>query len=78
MLNLKDINWKKPGLFAAGVAFGTAGIKMIGKWVKCNNCKEIIYKLYSSRIKSKILCDEDCNKRSGECRRYFSRSKADQ
>ena len=24
MLNLKDINWKKPGLFAAGVAFGTA------------------------------------------------------
>ena len=28
MLNLKDINWKKPGLFAAGVAFGTAGIKI--------------------------------------------------
>ena len=55
-----------------------ASEKMIGKWVKCNNCKEIIYKLYSSRIKSKILCDEDCNKRSGECRRYFSRSKADQ
>ena len=27
MLNLKDINWKKPGLFAAGVAFGTAGIR---------------------------------------------------
>ena len=21
MLNLKDINWKKPGLFAAGVAY---------------------------------------------------------
>jgi hypothetical protein len=29
MLNLKDINWKKPGLFAAGVAFGTAGIKLL-------------------------------------------------
>ena len=29
MLNLKDINWKKPGLFAAGVAFGTAGIKIL-------------------------------------------------
>ena len=27
MLNLKDINWKKPGLFAAGVAFGTAGLR---------------------------------------------------
>ena len=29
MLNLKDINWKKPGLFAAGVLFGTAGIKFL-------------------------------------------------
>ena len=29
MMNLKDINWKKPGLFAAGVAFGTAGIKIL-------------------------------------------------
>ena len=29
MLNLKGINWKKPGLFAAGVAFGTAGIKIL-------------------------------------------------
>ena len=54
MLNLKDINWKKPGLFAAGVAFGTAGIKIL------------------------TSDDANCNKRSGECRRYFSRSKADQ
>ncbi len=23
----KEINWKKTGIFAAGVAFGTAGIK---------------------------------------------------
>ena len=29
MLKLKAINWKKPGLFAAGVAFGTAGIKIL-------------------------------------------------
>ena len=70
MLNLKDINWKKPGLFAAGVAFGTAGIKIL--------TSDDAKKLYTNRIKSKILCDEDCNKRSGECRRYFSRSKADQ
>lgn len=26
---LKAINWKKTGLFAAGVAFGTAGIKIL-------------------------------------------------
>lgn len=24
-----DFNWKKPGLFAAGVLFGTAGIKIL-------------------------------------------------
>lgn len=24
-----DINWKKTGLFAAGVAFGTAGIRIL-------------------------------------------------
>lgn len=30
MLNsLKWINWKKTGIFAAGVAFGTAGIKVL-------------------------------------------------
>ncbi len=26
---LKNINWKKTGIFAAGVAFGTAGIKVL-------------------------------------------------
>lgn len=26
---LKSINWKKTGIFAAGVAFGTAGIKVL-------------------------------------------------
>ena len=25
----EDINWKKTGIFAAGVAFGTAGIKVL-------------------------------------------------
>ena len=30
MLNcLKNIDWKKTGIFAAGVAFGTAGIKAL-------------------------------------------------
>ena len=26
---LKNFNWKKGGIFAAGVAFGTAGIKVL-------------------------------------------------
>ena len=29
MLNIKEINWKKPGHFAAGVSIGTAGIKIL-------------------------------------------------
>ena len=29
---LKAINWKKTGLFAAGVAFGTAGIKILSSY----------------------------------------------
>ncbi len=28
-MKLKDFNWKGTGLFAAGVAFGTAGIKLL-------------------------------------------------
>lgn len=29
MAKFSDINWKNPGLFAAGVLFGTAGIKIL-------------------------------------------------
>ena len=29
MLKFSDIEWKNPGLFAAGVLFGTAGIKVL-------------------------------------------------
>lgn len=29
MAKFSDINWKNPGLFAAGVLFGTAGIKAL-------------------------------------------------
>ncbi len=39
MLNLKDINWKKPGLFAAGVAFGTAGIKILNTCCCLHNAR---------------------------------------
>jgi hypothetical protein len=27
--SIKNINWEKPGLFAAGLAFGTAGLKVL-------------------------------------------------
>lgn len=27
--SIKNINWEKPGLFAAGLAFGTAGLKIL-------------------------------------------------
>ena len=29
MLKLKNVDWKKGGIFAAGVLFGTAGIKVL-------------------------------------------------
>ena len=29
MLKLKNVDWKKGGIFAAGVLFGTAGIKAL-------------------------------------------------
>ena len=29
MLKLKNVDWKKTGIFAAGVLFGTAGIKAL-------------------------------------------------
>lgn len=54
MLNLKDINWKKPGLFA----LNTAAV-------------QLVYNFFASSL-VRILCYEDCNKRSGECRRYLS------
>ena len=31
MAKFSDINWKNPGLFAAGVLFGTAGIKALSR-----------------------------------------------
>ena len=41
---LKKIDIKKTGIFAAGVLFGTAGVKVLGS----KDAKKGIYKLYSS------------------------------
>ena len=41
-MDIKDVlNWKKSGLFAAGVLFGTAGIKVLSS----KDAKEFLYKL---------------------------------
>lgn len=53
---------KKTGIFAAGVAFGTAGIKVLQ--VKM---PKIIYKLHSSRFTCKILHYENSFHNSGKC-----------
>ena len=49
---LKKVDGKKTGIFAAGVLFGTAGIKVLSS----KDAKKIIHKLYSSSFKSKRVC----------------------
>ena len=59
MLNcLKNIDWKKTGIFAAGVAFGTAGIKALSS----DDAKNV----YTQRLRY-----ESRNNGSGKCRRYL-------
>lgn len=62
---MAKFNWKKTGLFAAGVAFGTAGIKLLSS----KDAK----KLYTncSGFKSKGLRYEDSFNSSGELQRYL-------
>ena len=48
---LKAINWKKTGLFAAGVAFGTAGIKILSS----DDAKNV-----SSNCTAAVLRAKDC------------------
>ena len=43
----KCINFKKTGLFAAGVLFGTAGIKLLS-----SKDAKSVYKLYGGSIES--------------------------
>ena len=56
----EKIDWKKTGIFAGGVLFGTAGIKVLSS----KDAK----KVYRSFLKSKRVCDEHRKHRTGECR----------
>ena len=71
---------KKAGLFAGGVLFGTAGVKLLSskdaKKVYAN-CTAAVLRAKKC-IKSKRFFDEDSNDCSGECRGYSCRSTADQ
>lgn len=65
---------KKAGLFAGGVLFGTAGVKLLSsKDAKkfYTNCTAAVLRAKDSLMKTAIDC-------SGECRGYSCRSTADQ
>ena len=45
----KGINWKKTGIFAAGVAFGTAGIKILSS----NDAKKVYTNCTAAALRAK-------------------------
>ena len=65
---------KKLGIFAGGVLFGTAGVKLLSS----KRCKKSVYKLYSCSASCKRFCYEDSIHCTGKCRRYSGGSKTDQ
>ena len=60
---MASFKWDKTGLFAAGVLFGTAGIKLLSS----KDAKKV-YRVHSCCFKSKGLRNEDGYNCSGECR----------
>ena len=68
---LKKIDKAKTGIFAAGVLFGTAGIKVLSS----KDAKKLYTNCSSAR---KRVCHEDCDHHPGERRGYLRRSSADQ
>ena len=46
---LKNADWKKTGIFAAGVAFGTAGIKALSS----NDAKKLYTNLTAAALRAK-------------------------
>lgn len=64
---MKDIfDVKKLGIFAGGLLFGTAGLKILSS----KDAKKIYTNCTGSRSSGKGLCYEDSNNSSGECRRH--------
>ena len=58
----KEINWKKTGIFAAGVAFGTAGIKILSsKDAKkvYTNCTAAVLRAKDSVMKTVTTVQEN-------------------
>ena len=62
MFNLKDVDWKKGGIFAAGVLFGTAGIKVLSsddaKKVY-TNCTAAVLRAKSCVMKTAAVIQEN-------------------
>lgn len=61
---MASFKWDKTGLFAAGVLFGTAGIKLLSS----KDAKKVYTECTAAVLMSKKLCNENCNNCSGECR----------
>lgn len=61
---MASFKWDKTGLFAAGVLFGTAGIKLLSS----KDAEKSLHRVHSSCFKSKGLCNEDGYNCSGKCR----------
>ncbi len=58
-----DMNWKNTGLFAAGVAFGTAGIKVLtSKDAKklYTNCTAAVLRAKDCVMKTTTTIQENC------------------
>ncbi len=58
-----DMNWKKTGIFAAGVAFGTAGIKVLtSKDAKklYTNCTAAVLRAKDCVLKTTTTLQENC------------------
>ena len=63
----KCLDMKKTGIFAAGVLFGTAGIKILSS----KDAKKGLYKLYGSSFTSERVRNENRKHYSGECGGYL-------
>ena len=70
----EKIDWKKTGIFAGGVLFGTAGIKVLSS----KDAKKVYTSCTAAFLRAKRVCDEHRKHRTGECRRHLCRRKGDQ
>lgn len=59
----KKIDGVKTGIFAAGVLFGTAGIKILAS----DDAKKLYTNCTAARITCKEVCYEDSYNYSGKC-----------